>query len=216
MVDADRASSTDGVAASDADVHVVDELVGQSHARRQGGHELVARDAPQHRVRLGGHRGGARDAAQQPELTAPVVRAEPVDHLTPGVDGERAARHDVEVVGGITLPDDDASGRRVHDGELFVRSPAQMSGYLDDRGQALAPLELRDGHFSVGDLGTIDDGGWITLVDRKHDTIITGGLNVYPAEVERALATLPGVAGVVAFVKLEYAESPTALKARTR
>lgn len=88
---------------------------------------------------------------------------------------------------------------RAHDGELFVRSPALMSGYLDDRGESLAPLELRDGHFSVGDLGTIDAGGWITLVDRKHDTIITGGLNVYPAEVERALATLPGVAGAVAF-----------------
>ena len=37
------------------------------------------------------------------------------------------------------------------------------------------PLELRDGHFSVGDLGTIDEAGFITLVDRKHDTIITGG-----------------------------------------
>ncbi|MGE5182018.1 MAG: AMP-binding enzyme, partial [Acidobacteriota bacterium] len=49
------------------------------------------------------------------------------------------------------------------------------------------------------DLGTIDDGGWITLVDRKHDTIITGGLNVYPAEVERALAALPEIAGAVVF-----------------
>jgi len=88
---------------------------------------------------------------------------------------------------------------RVHDGELFVRSPALMSGYLDESGEALAPLELRDGHFSVGDLGAIDEAGWITLVDRKHDTIITGGLNVYPAEVERALATLPGVVAAVGF-----------------
>ncbi|HEY5949899.1 MAG TPA: fatty acid--CoA ligase family protein, partial [Kofleriaceae bacterium] len=88
---------------------------------------------------------------------------------------------------------------RVHDGELFVRSPALMAGYLDDSGTAIAPLELVDGHFSVGDLGTIDADGWITLVDRKHDTIITGGMNVYPAEVERVLAALPGVAGAVAF-----------------
>jgi acyl-CoA synthetase (AMP-forming)/AMP-acid ligase II len=88
---------------------------------------------------------------------------------------------------------------RVHDGELFVRSAAVMSGYLTEAGDALAPLELRDGHFSVGDLGTIDAEGWITLVDRKHDTIITGGLNVYPAEVERALAALPEVAGAVVF-----------------
>jgi acyl-CoA synthetase (AMP-forming)/AMP-acid ligase II len=88
---------------------------------------------------------------------------------------------------------------RVHDGELFVRSPAVMSGYLTEAGDAIAPLEEREGHVSVGDLGTIDPDGWITLVDRKHDTVITGGLNVYPAEVERALATLPEVAGAVVF-----------------
>lgn len=88
---------------------------------------------------------------------------------------------------------------RVHDGEIFVRSPTLMSGYLDETGEGLAAMDLRDGHFSVGDLGTIDEAGWITLVDRKHDTIITGGLNVYPAEVERALAALPEVAGAVVF-----------------
>jgi acyl-CoA synthetase (AMP-forming)/AMP-acid ligase II len=88
---------------------------------------------------------------------------------------------------------------RVHDGEIFVKSPALMSGYLDDTGEGLAAMELRDGHFSVGDLGTIDTDGWITLVDRKHDTIISGGVNIYPAEVERALAALPDVAGAVVF-----------------
>nr|MBA3499518.1 long-chain fatty acid--CoA ligase [Deltaproteobacteria bacterium] len=88
---------------------------------------------------------------------------------------------------------------QIIDGEIFVRSPAVMSGYLADDGTTLAPLDAREGHVSVGDLGTIDPEGWITLVDRKHDTIITGGLNVYPAEVERALAALPGVAGAVVF-----------------
>ncbi len=88
---------------------------------------------------------------------------------------------------------------RAIDGELYVKSPALMSGYLDESGTTLAPLSLVDGPFSVGDLGTIDADGWITLVDRKHDTIISGGMNVYPAEVERALSGLPGVAGAVAF-----------------
>jgi long-chain acyl-CoA synthetase len=88
---------------------------------------------------------------------------------------------------------------RVHDGELFVRSRAVMSGYLTEAGDAVAPLEARDGHISVGDLGTIDPDGWMTLVDRKYDTIITGGLNVYPAEVERTLAALTEVAGAVVF-----------------
>jgi long-chain acyl-CoA synthetase len=113
----------------------------------------------------------------------------------------------VSVIG----PDDHAShvgsvGRapagvsvQILDGEIFVRSPAVMSGYLADDGTTLAPLDAQDGHVSVGDLGTIDPDGWITLVDRKHDTIITGGLNVYPAEVERALTALPGVTGAVVF-----------------
>jgi acyl-CoA synthetase (AMP-forming)/AMP-acid ligase II len=88
---------------------------------------------------------------------------------------------------------------RIVDGEVFVRSPAMMAGYLTEDGASIAPLEARDGHISVGDLGTIDEDGWLTLVDRKHDTIITGGMNVYPAEVERALAEHPAVAGAVVF-----------------
>jgi acyl-CoA synthetase (AMP-forming)/AMP-acid ligase II len=91
---------------------------------------------------------------------------------------------------------------RLHDvhegtGEVFVQSAAVMSGYLQPDG-SLAPPETKDGHVSVGDLGRLD-GDWLTLVDRKHDTIITGGVNVYPAEVERALAAHPAVAGAVVF-----------------
>ncbi len=88
---------------------------------------------------------------------------------------------------------------QIHDGEIFVRSPTVMSGYLDETGEHVVPLPARDGHISVGDLGAIDEAGWLTIVDRKHDTIISGGLNVYPAEVERALAALPDVAGAVVF-----------------
>src|SRR5690606_30219399 len=81
---------------------------------------------------------------------------------------------------------------RLVDGEIFVRSGALMAGYLGDDGSVTRPGEL-DGHISVGDLGALDAGGWLTLVDRKHDTIISGGANVYPAEVERVLAEHPGV-----------------------
>jgi acyl-CoA synthetase (AMP-forming)/AMP-acid ligase II len=87
----------------------------------------------------------------------------------------------------------------LHDGEVFVRSPAIMAGYLDDTGAAVAPRDTRDGHISVGDLGTIDADGWLTLVDRKHDTIITGGINVHPSEVERALALHPDIDGAIVF-----------------
>jgi acyl-CoA synthetase (AMP-forming)/AMP-acid ligase II len=81
-------------------------------------------------------------------------------------------------------------------GELFVASPAVMAGYLDDHGGEIVPAA---GPISVGDLGLADPHGWITLVDRKHDTIISGGQNVYPAEVERALAEHPAIAGAVVF-----------------
>jgi acyl-CoA synthetase (AMP-forming)/AMP-acid ligase II len=83
----------------------------------------------------------------------------------------------------------------LRDGEVFVSSPAVMSGYLDATG-ALVPATPP---ISVGDLGTLDAAGWLTLIDRKHDTIISGGMNVYPAEVERALAEHPAVAGAVVF-----------------
>jgi len=82
----------------------------------------------------------------------------------------------------------------LRDGEIFVRSPAVMAGYLTGGVMSPAASEI-----SVGDLGELDAGGWLTLVDRKHDTIISGGVNVYPAAVERALAAHPAVAGAVAF-----------------
>jgi long-chain acyl-CoA synthetase len=76
-------------------------------------------------------------------------------------------------------------------GEVFVRSPSVMHGYLGE-----PPVE--PGAFvSVGDLGRLEADGRLVLVDRKHDLVISGGVNVYPAEVERALAEHPAVAGAV-------------------
>ena len=86
----------------------------------------------------------------------------------------------------VELRDPDPTGL----GEVFVCSPAVMARYLDGEPSA-------DGFVSVGDLARCDASGAITLVDRKHDTIITGGVNVYPAEVEAAIAAHPDVAGVV-------------------
>lgn len=55
------------------------------------------------------------------------------------------------------------------------------------------------GAFSVGDLGRVDEEGWVWLDGRRHDLVITGGVNVYPAEVEGVLAAAPGVADVAVF-----------------
>jgi acyl-CoA synthetase (AMP-forming)/AMP-acid ligase II len=76
-------------------------------------------------------------------------------------------------------------------GEVFVRSPALMHGYLDE------PPVAHGSFVSVGDLGRFEADGRLVLVDRKHDLVISGGVNVYPAEVERALAEHPAVAGAV-------------------
>jgi long-chain acyl-CoA synthetase len=57
----------------------------------------------------------------------------------------------------------------------------------------------RDGFFTVGDVGYLDDAGYLFLCDRKADMIISGGVNVYPAEVESALFAHPGVADVAVF-----------------
>ena len=82
-------------------------------------------------------------------------------------------------------------------GEIFVRSATVMSGYWNPITGAVEWPGTGDGYLSVGDLGHIGPSGYLHLVDRLHDTIITGGVNVYPAEVERALALHPEVEAAV-------------------
>jgi malonyl-CoA/methylmalonyl-CoA synthetase len=73
-----------------------------------------------------------------------------------------------------------------------VRGPNVFKGYLgmpDKTREAFTP----DGWFRTGDVGRIDENGYVHLVGRARDLIITGGFNVYPAEVETHLDRLPGV-----------------------
>ncbi|GAA3542858.1 long-chain fatty acid--CoA ligase [Amycolatopsis ultiminotia] len=79
-------------------------------------------------------------------------------------------------------------------GEVWVRTGQRMSGYL---GKPEATAEtIVDGWVRTGDVGRLDDGGFLFLEDRVKDMIITGGENVYSPEVERVLAEFPGVAEV--------------------
>ncbi|MER5838822.1 MULTISPECIES: long-chain fatty acid--CoA ligase [Streptomyces] len=79
-------------------------------------------------------------------------------------------------------------------GEIVVRGHNLMAGYVDDpRATATA---FTDGWFRTGDLGLLDDEGYLTIVDRKKDVILRGGYNVYPREVEDALLRHPAVARV--------------------
>jgi long-chain acyl-CoA synthetase len=76
-------------------------------------------------------------------------------------------------------------------GELFCRSPYTFNGYLNRPEETAAAIV--DGWVTVGDLATRDEEGFITITDRKKDMVVTGGMNVYPREVETVVEQLPGV-----------------------
>lgn len=101
-------------------------------------------------------------------------------------------------------------------GEIFVRSPTVMSGYWNPITSAVDWPGTDDGFVSVGDLGHLGPSGYLYLVDRLHDTIITGGVNVYPAEVERALTLHPDVeaAVVIGMADAEWGQRVVALVVR--
>ncbi|HEP8424944.1 TPA: long-chain-fatty-acid--CoA ligase [Pseudomonas aeruginosa] len=79
-------------------------------------------------------------------------------------------------------------------GEIVCRSSQVMTGYWNREDETLAVIQ--DGWFRTGDMGYIDDRGYLYIYDRKRDMIITGGENVYPAEVENILYSHPAIADV--------------------
>ncbi|WP_433566680.1 acyl-CoA synthetase [Nocardia sp. CA-151230] len=80
-------------------------------------------------------------------------------------------------------------------GEVVVRGPNVTPGYWNNPEATVAAFDDA-GWFHSGDIGYLDEDGYLFIVDRLKDMIITGGENVYPAEVERALADLPGLVDV--------------------
>lgn len=103
----------------------------------------------------------------------------------------------------------DGHGRDVtagETGEIICKSPAVMTGYYR-RPEATAET-LVDGWLHTGDLAAVDDEGYVFVVGRAKDMLITGGLNVYPAEVERILAQHPAImeAAVVGVADEQWGE----------
>ena len=82
---------------------------------------------------------------------------------------------------------------RGEDGELQVRGPITMMGYFGDPKKTAETL-LPSGWLRTGDVAMMDEDGCVFIVDRLKDMILTGGFNVYPAEIERVLAMHPDVA----------------------
>jgi len=120
------------------------------------------------------------------------------------------------------LADDDRELPAGEVGEICCRSPLVMQGYW--RAPELTAEAMRGGWFHTGDLGYLDEDGYLYVVDRKKDLIIRGGFNVFPRDVEDALLEHPAVAlaavvgrpderhgeEVVAFVALRNGSETTA------
>lgn len=119
--------------------------------------------------------------------TAVVTVIKPDEHLKkPGSCGRPVPGSEVKIL------DDD--GREVAVGErgaLWVKNPMLVSGY--HKNTEATEQASRDGLFCVGDIGTRDEDGYFYIVDRKHDMIISGGVNIYPAEIEHELRKHPSV-----------------------
>jgi long-chain acyl-CoA synthetase len=108
----------------------------------------------------------------------------------------------------------DTAGREVQPGEvgeIIAKGPNIMVGYWNNP-QATADA-VRDGWLYTGDLATVDDEGYIYIVDRKKDMIITGGENVFSTEVENVLYTHPAIleAAVVGVPDATWGEAITAI-----
>ncbi len=127
--------------------------------------------------------------------TSPITLGNPVsDARRPGTVGVPFPSTEIRIVD----PDDPSVERGPGEpGELLVRGPQVFSGYWQ-RPEETAEVLLADGWLRTGDVVTMSPDGFVTVVDRIKELIITGGFNVYPSEVEDALRRLDGVADAAA------------------
>ena len=131
----------------------------------------------------------------QSEAPMMVSTMAPADHFRPDGSIARERLHSAGRPTPLTrVGIMDAEGRLLppgERGEVVVRGPLVMDGYHRD--PAATAEASRFGWHHTGDIGYLDDDGWLYLVERAKDMIISGGFNVYSAEVERVLMTHPGV-----------------------
>jgi long-chain acyl-CoA synthetase len=102
---------------------------------------------------------------------------------------------------GVSIRILDDAGRalpRGTPGRIFVRPDAFVDFSYAHNDAARRAMEV-DGHLTMGDVGYLDDDGFLFIVDRAADMVISGGVNIYPAEIEARLQTMPGVADCAVF-----------------
>jgi long-chain acyl-CoA synthetase len=120
--------------------------------------------------------------------TAPSATANPLNSTEyTGAIGVPMSSTEVEL-----RDDNDRAVPLGQPGEICIRGPQVMKGYWQ-RPEETAKVLGRDGFLHTGDIGIMDDKGFIRIVDRKKDMILVSGFNVYPNEIEQVVATHPGV-----------------------
>ena len=113
---------------------------------------------------------------------------------------------------GLPLPGVELRLDGLETGEIQVKSPTVFAGYWN-RPELHGTEFSADGWFKTGDIGRIDADGYVEIIGRSKDLIITGGLNVYPKEIEQALNALPGIleSAVVGLPDPDFGEAVTAV-----
>jgi long-chain acyl-CoA synthetase len=104
-------------------------------------------------------------------------------------------------LGGVRLRILDEAGRELPPGEvglIYARQPAYPDFTYNNNAHARLAIE-RDGLWTLGDMGYVDADGYLFISDRASDMVISGGVNIYPAEIEAALALMPGVRDCAVF-----------------
>jgi long-chain acyl-CoA synthetase len=119
-----------------------------------------------------------------------------------------------ETVPGVEVEIRDIEGNRLpngEEGEICVKGHNIMKGYLNNPADTEATF-WKDGWFRSGDIGVLDEKGYLFIVDRLKDLIITGGENVYPREVEEVLYAMPQIreCAVVGIPDKEWGEKVVA------
>lgn len=135
----------------------------------------------------------------QTEAPLAISNLSPEDHYENGQLGGKVASSDrLQSCGRPTrsvelriVNDSDQALPTGSRGEIVIRGPIVMQGYFEE--PQMTAETLRGGFHHTGDIGYLDQEGFLHIVDRKKDMIITGGFNVYPAEVEQVILSLPEV-----------------------
>lgn len=121
-------------------------------------------------------------------VTATMCRPGDPDELVAGTCGRAVPGVEIRIID----PDRGTTVPAGEDGEIQLRGAMVTQGYLDDPAATAEAIDP-EGWLRTGDIGRVDENGYLTITDRLKDMYISGGFNVYPAEVEHVLSRLDGV-----------------------